>query len=130
MYKRKISDIMTPLINNPLVEITPEKTVSDALDTIKETGKNKIIVVDENHRPRKTLNLIDIAGKKPNFPIRDLILDPIITVGADSEVDDNVKENLAKNKVIIAIGHDNAPVGILTAADLSRYWKYKTQDLS
>ena len=130
MNKRKIIDIMTPLTSNPLVEITSEKTVSDAFDMIKATGKNRIIVVDDKHNPIKVLNLTDIAGKQQNLPINDLILDPIIKVEADSEVDDNIKDNLAKNKVIIATGSKNDPVGILTAADLSRYWKYKTQDFN
>ncbi len=95
MNKRKIIDIMTPLTSNPLVEITSEKTVSDAFDMIKATGKNRIIVVDDKHNPIKVLNLTDIAGKQQNLPINDLILDPIIKVEADSEVDDNIKDNLS-----------------------------------
>jgi len=113
----KVSDYMT----RNVITLSPEKTVSDAIELIRKTGHDGFPVVDSDNRIIGYVSARDLLTKNPDAKIGDVMVRMIYVAREYMDLRDAAR-------VMFRTGHSKMPVvdedekivGIITNSDVIR----------
>lgn len=112
------------------ISVDPKVSFKKIVDFMADKKISTIIVMEEKSaKPqgilteRGILHYIAKEGKIPNIPIKDVIIQPYVSVAPDTNIVQAAKLMLSKKSRVLVFADKNKLVGIITAYDMLKSLK-------
>ena len=123
-----VADLQATKVNRPLISLSADTTIQDAISSLKKHGISQAPVLDEGRltgilTETKLLHRA-LKGEPSSDTIRDVADLDFCVVHPHSELD-NLVELFRRFQVALVFNKDNHPVDIITRIDLIDYMSSK-----
>ena len=117
-------------MNPNVLSINPNARPMEAFEKMYKEGVRRIFVMDDIENPVGVISYLDLVGVlgtlKPstknlsNLKIEDIMSEDVITIDADSKIEDAANLMLRADVSGLLVLEDKKPVGVITKTDICR----------
>jgi len=117
-------------MNQGIIAISPDTKPHEAFEKMYKEGVRRIFVMDDIENPVGVISYLDLVGVlgtlKPstknlsNLKIEDIMSEDVITIDADSKIEDAANLMLRADVSGLLVLEDKKPVGVITKTDICR----------